>query len=104
MKLKIGRRDHHHVTFHMDHGNILAEGDASLSMEQIIENVLSWCRNTGINISVTVHRFSRIRAGYGVSQLMKIVTSGMPLMMNLKPCHPTNSRHGSTTSWQHIPS
>ncbi len=49
MKLQIGRRDHHHVLYHMDHGEVFGRWDAPLSLEQIIENVLFWCRNTGVN-------------------------------------------------------
>ena len=34
----------------MDHGIIFGRGDAPLSLEQIIDNTLFWCRNTGINV------------------------------------------------------
>ena len=48
--MKLGRRDHHHVVYHKDHGEVFGEGDAPLSLEQILENSLGWCRNTGINV------------------------------------------------------
>ena len=49
--LQLGRRDHHHLVFHHDHGPVLGMGwDAPATIEQIIENSLGWCRNTGVNV------------------------------------------------------
>ena len=48
--MKLGRRDHHHVVYHKDHGEVFGEGDAPLSLERVLENSLGWCRNTGINV------------------------------------------------------
>ena len=62
MKLQIGRRDHHHVIYHMDDSVIYGRGDAPLSLEQIVENVLFWCRNTGIN-GFNLHIWARPHLG-----------------------------------------
>lgn len=49
MNLRIGRRDHHHIVYHKDHGEVFGEGEVPLSVAQVIDNSLGWCRNTGIN-------------------------------------------------------
>ena len=49
--LQLGRRDHHHLVYHHDHGVVFGGGwQAPASIDAIIENSLGWCRNTGVNV------------------------------------------------------
>lgn len=51
MTLQLGRRDHHHVVYHHDHGVVFGGAwQAPASIDEIIENSLGWCRNTGVNV------------------------------------------------------
>lgn len=51
MKLQLGRRDHHHLVYHHDHGIVLGGAWAApVPIERVVANVLDWCRNTGINV------------------------------------------------------
>ena len=67
MALQIGRRDHNHVVYHMDHGEIFGDGDAPLSVEQVVENVLCRCRNTGIN-ALNLHITGATRHFLGIAE------------------------------------
>lgn len=50
VNLQLGGRNHHHVVYHKDHGEVFGQWMAPASMDQIIEDCLVWCRNTGINV------------------------------------------------------
>lgn len=67
MTLQIGRRDHHHVVYHMDHGEIFGEGDAPQSVEQVVENVMSRLRNTGFN-AINLHITGATRHFLGIAE------------------------------------
>jgi len=49
--LQLGRRDHHHLVYHHDHGVVFGGAwQAPASIDEIIEGSLGWCRNTGVNV------------------------------------------------------
>ena len=66
MKTQIGRRDHHHVVYHQDHGEVFGEGSAPLRMDQILENIHCRCRNTGIN-ALNLHITGATRHFLGIA-------------------------------------